>query len=167
MKKIARNNNAPVEVGVMRSLFLIPVLFIGAVLSFPVSFVVNSVWRRRERRFLRTMDASRRLMEWRQFIHEMEQNRGTTIIERLSMKGRTLWWWTPDDIYAKSPHPVEGSSSVFPDPVFAPFYAWCRETYTNAATGQAMLVSCTPEQRRSLKDHISTRRAVTTWPVAG
>jgi hypothetical protein len=158
-----RNNAETVEVGVMRSLFLIPVLLIGAVVSFPVSFISNSRWQRRERRFLKTMDANGRLMNWPDFVHEIDQNRGTTIIERISIKGRTLWWWTPDDVYAKSPHPVEGLSSLFPDPVFAPFYEWCRETYTNATSGQAMLVSCTSKQRRSFKASLSNRRAVTMW----
>jgi hypothetical protein len=152
-----------VEVGIVPSLFLIPVLLIGAVVSVPVAFIMNSVWRRREQRFVRVMQARGRLMDWREFVREVNQNCGTTIIERLSIKGRTLWWWTPDDIYAKSPHPVEGSSSSFPDPVFAPFHDWCRDMYTNATNGRAMLVSCTPDQRNSFKDNIPTRRAVTIW----
>jgi hypothetical protein len=152
-----------VEVGIARSLFIIPVLLIGAVISVPVGFIVNSVWRRREQRFVRVMQAKNRLINWPDFMREVNRKCGTTIIERLSIKGRTRWWWTPDDISAKSPHPVEGSSSSFPDPVFTPFHEWCHEIYTNATTGRAMLVSCTPEERRSFKDNISTRHAVTVW----
>jgi hypothetical protein len=149
--------------GIAPSLFLIPLLFIGAAISAPFAFIMNSVWRRREQRFVRMMRAKRRLMHWPEFVNQISQNCGTTIIERISIKGRTLWWWTPDDIYAISPHPIESSPSSFPDPSFAPFHLWCHEIYTNAATGRAILISCTPEQRRSFKGSIAVRHLVTTW----
>lgn len=158
-----RNAKSASREGIAPSLFLIPVLLIGAAISAPFAFIMNSVWRRREQRFVKMMRAEHRLMDWPEFLSQISQNCGTTIIERISIKGRTLWWWTPDDIYAKSPHPVESSSSSFPDPSFAPFHKWCHETYTNATTGRAILISCTPEQRRSFKDRIAVHHVVTTW----
>jgi hypothetical protein len=150
-------------VDLLGSLIIIPILLIGAIVSFPVGFVMNSLWRWKERRFMRRMAKGHRLIECSEFVQEIDQNRGTVVIERISMKGRTLWWWTPDDIYVKSPYPIEGASSVYPDPEFHAFYKWCYETYTHPTTGSGRLVSCTPEQRRSFKDKVRSGHVVTTW----
>ncbi|MBZ5524527.1 MAG: hypothetical protein LAP21_19990 [Acidobacteriia bacterium] len=152
------------EAGMMGSLILIPGMLIGGALSLPAGLALKFLWRRRERRLMIQMASSHRLMDWNAFVQEVDQSRGTVIIEQESYKGPTRWWWTPDDVDVQSPHPVDNASHALHDPAFHPFYAWCHETYTNAATGRGMLISCTPEQRRSFKDKIRSGRAVTTWP---
>jgi hypothetical protein len=146
--------------GPFGSLLFIPLLLVGGLLSIPYTALKRAQWRRRERDTLRAMMAKHRVMEWEEFVEKISSGQGTVIVEHLSSKGGTLWWWTLEDIWAVCPFEA-AFTDLLPDVEHRPFYEWCYKTYTNRDDGTALLVAGSWEQRKgSLKDGV---QVVTMW----
>jgi hypothetical protein len=161
----------PPEIGLPLSLLMIPVLFIAAGLSIPVTLVVARVRRRRERAFRRRMQASSRITEWSDFVRALDENRGTLIEERYSLKGPVRWWWTSEDVYQVCPHTMVDWMTMLDDPSFRPVAEWFRQRYTSPEIGQAVLVSTegVPREevhvlRSRLKSELGTVRWIEVVP---
>lgn len=122
----------PKEVPFPLSLLFIPILFVGAALSYPYLAVVNALLRRKERRFEAEMLAANRSFMWDGSIQSLVDRGGTLIEEWFCPKGPVRWWWTRDDISATSPHVFTevGPMALFDDSYDA-FSVWCHDHYLN------------------------------------
>lgn len=129
------------------SLVLVPALVVAAGISIPYSVVARQARRRRQRAFQDEMKARDRAVEWDDFVHALNDHRGTVIEERSSVKTSDRWWWTPDNLYQLSPYPIADWSSMRNDPQFDAFSSWCYRNYTSPETGAALLI-CSPETSR-------------------
>jgi hypothetical protein len=95
-------------------------------------------------------------MDWDAFARSLDEKRGTLIVEALSPKGPTRWWWTADDIASESqylfPKTVVEALTDF-DGSFNSACLWCHEKYTGS-DGKALLVlsSEVPEMMMPLTD---------------
>lgn len=131
----------PFPFSVIVNVLVLPMLFIAAGLSIPVSVVRRIVERRREARFAQDMKIVGRMTAWSEVASEMEEGNGTVICEWLSMKGPVRAWWTPDDIVAISPYSC--SLDEYPDFFDAElvnFFKWCGERYTCPVGGNGKLI---------------------------
>jgi hypothetical protein len=99
--------------------------------------------RHREEAFRAQMKASNRAIEWDDFVRALEEDLGTVIEERYSIRGPVRWWWISENIREQSPHPFADWSSMAGNEKFAPFAKWCNERYIHPETGSALLV-CPP-----------------------
>jgi hypothetical protein len=142
----------PREIRFPVSLVFIPVLLIAAGLSIPFSLIASSVIKKRERAFRGLMQRSGRIMDWSDFAHSAESNRGTLIEERYSLKGPVRWWWTSEDIYHECPHAIADWLTMSNDPSFRPTAEWFRKRYTSPDGGRAHLVSPEKIQRGDFYD---------------
>jgi hypothetical protein len=84
-------------------------------------------------------------MEWSDFVHALDETRGTAILERYSFKGPVRWWWTSENIYDACPYPTVDWVTML-DESFLPFAEWCRQRYTSPERGQAFLVGLGPKE---------------------
>ena len=120
---------------------LISSLLIGGALSIPYSAVRRRLLRRRSRAFEQQMKAAGRLIPLSDFIRQIEQGRGTLIVERSSFKGPVDIWWTADNTYQLCPYPAVDWLTMLQDKEFQPVSRWYKEHYTSAQTGRALLVA--------------------------
>jgi len=126
--------------GSLMGLVLVPVLAFGALLALPSVFVARWIRGFRERSFRARVRASGRGISWQQFRRSMNEQGGTCIEERFSPRGLVRFWWTPEDVYAQSPHEITSWFAMRKGGRFAPFIHWCRQRYTCAEKGSAQLI---------------------------
>jgi len=131
----------PVSIGMPLSLLLIPLLFVGAGLSIPFSLVQRRIQRRREQRFRLELAARGRIIGWREFMHAVDEVRGTVIEERYSLKGPVRWWWTPEIVRDLTPYETADWFTMSKEDSFRSFAIWCRQRYTSLDQGHALLVA--------------------------
>jgi len=81
----------PKEVPFPLSLVFIPMLFVGAALSYPYQAIADVLLRRRERRFEAEMKAANRFV-WDGAIQSLVDRGGTLIEEWFGPKGPVRWW---------------------------------------------------------------------------
>ena len=62
------------------------------------------------------------------------------IKERFSAKGPVRFWWTPENVYGESPHEIIDWFTMRKGGRYVPFVLWCRERFTRADGGSAILV---------------------------
>lgn len=105
---------------------------------------------RREDRYAESMKLSGRVMEWADFIRELDQGKGMLIVERFSFKGPIRVWWTRDNLYKSCPYPLVDWLTMARDRAFDRVRDWCHTRYTGA-TGEAMLLSGTKDQWRTIR----------------
>lgn len=154
----------PFKVPMLFAPIYIPLLFIGAAISIPWSYVYKLRRRRDEEKFVEEMNAVGRLMTWDEFQAVTQTGRGTVIGEYLSTKGPFRVWWTPEDIPAVSPHKWNrGHHWAWPEAEFSPFFQWCHERYTNPRSGVARLVRIPEEERKGLMKKVSDVPFVSTF----
>jgi hypothetical protein len=111
-------------------------------LSHPYAALLAARRRREERRFAGDMARANRRMDWRAFEQSLNEKRGTLIVEALSPKGPTRWWWTSDDMASGTPYrfPKTLMEAVTDfDGLFDEACRWCHEEYTGVG-GNALLV---------------------------
>lgn len=96
------------------------------------------------------MTLSGRMMDWKDFIRELDGGNGMLIVERFSFKGPIRLWWTPDDVYKACPYPLVDWLTMTVDRTFDPVRDWCHTKYTGV-TGEAMLVAGTKDQWRTIR----------------
>ena len=121
-------------------LILVPFLFIGACFAAP--YVLVTRWRQqyREDALKKLMKSQGRFMGWAEFQRTMRESGGTCIEERFSAKGPVRFWWTPENAYGESPHEIIDWFTMRKGGRYVPFVLWCRERYTRADGGSAILV---------------------------
>lgn len=121
-------------------LLLVPFLFVGACSAVPYGFFLR--WRQQHREdALKSLMKSRgRFIGWKEFVRAMRETGGTCIEERFSAKGPVRLWWTPEDVCGESPHEIIDWFTMRKGRRYEPFVRWCRERYTGADGGSAVLV---------------------------
>ncbi len=127
-------------VGAILGIVMIPVLLIGVCVGIPYIFVLRWIRHLREHSFNRLMRSRGRLITWADFLRTMRGSRGTCIEERFSPKGPVRFWWTPENVFSESPHEIIDWFTMRKGGRFEPFIRWCRERYTSADGGCAILV---------------------------
>jgi hypothetical protein len=118
---------------------LIPVFAAVALLAVPYVFILRWTRQHGEHRFRMRMKSAGRLMTWADFVRAMHGS-GTCIEERFSPKGPVRFWWTQEDVYGESPYEIIDWFTMRKGRAAEPFIRWCRQRYTGADGGQAMLV---------------------------
>lgn len=125
---------------VLLGFLMVPVLFAGACVVVPFSFAVRWIRQHREHSFRSMMKSRGRLIPWNDFLRTMRDRGGTCIEERFSPKGPVRFWWTPENIYRESPYEIIDWFTMRKGRHAEPFIRWCRERYTSADAGTAVLV---------------------------
>lgn len=128
------------RLGVILEFLLVPVLLVGALLAIPYSVVLRSVRQYREHRFRLLMKSRGRMIPWAEFLRAMHAEGGTCIEEKFSPKGPVRFWWTPEDVHRESPHEIIDWFTMRKGRRYEPFVHWCRERYSRAEGGSAVLV---------------------------
>ncbi len=136
--------------GTVMGVAMIPVLFAGACLAIP--YTVGARWLRvhREHKLRLKMKSAGRLIAWAEFVCAMRERGGTCIEEKFSPKGPVRFWWTPEEVRRESPHEIIDWFTMRKGRQHEPFVHWCRERYTNADGGSAVLVDATLVPRREI-----------------
>jgi len=119
---------------------LIPFAAVGALLAAPSLVIVQWMRQHREHSFRMRMKSRGRLMPWGEFVRTMRGREGTCIEERFSPKGPVRFWWTPENVQSESPYPIIDWFNMRKGQKAEPFIHWCRQRYTAAEDGSAVLV---------------------------
>ena len=156
-------NKKAFKVSILFAPIYVPVFFLAAAISIPLTFIDKLKQRRQERKFAEQMREAGRLVDWQQFKQEKETDAGTAIAEYLSPKGPFRLWWTPEDVSAASPHIWKREQHyAWMEEEFRPFFEWCYARYTNPRTGLARLVAVPEGERKRLKTTLTNARFVST-----
>ncbi len=119
---------------------LIPVLVVGACLVIPFRFVLRWVQQYREHAFRLQMKSKGRLITWQVLLRDLNEAGGTCIEEKFSPEGPVRFWWTRENVYRESPYEIIDWFTMRKGFRGGPFVHWCRERYTSADSGSAVLV---------------------------
>jgi len=133
----------PVKVGPIGSIVFLPLFFVFALLSIPYTWIWRKVQARQEADFARQMKKAARTISWEKARTRTADGAGTLLCESQSFKGPSRLWWTADCVAELSPFPFVRSDDkehIWFEPKFRAFGKWCFETYTNPASGRALLV---------------------------
>lgn len=126
--------------GAMVKFLLIPVILGGACLAIPYNVALRWTRKLRERGFRRLMRSKQnRFMTQQDFFRAMRERGGTCIEERFSPKGPVRFWWTPENLYRESPYEIIDWFTMRKGRQYEPFVHWCRQRYTSAEEGSAVL----------------------------
>jgi hypothetical protein len=104
----------------------------------------------REHAFRSLMKTQGRLISWQDFLRAMRGRGGTCIEERFSPKGPVRFWWTPENAYGESPHEIIDWFTMRKGRRGDLFVHWCRERYTSADRGSAVLVDAALVPKREI-----------------
>lgn len=135
---------------VLLEVALIPVAVGVAAVALPLSFVPRWMQTRREGTFRALLKSRGRFISWQEFLRSMREAGGTCIEEKFSPKGPVRFWWTPEDVYRESPYEIIDWFTMRKGRRGEQFVQWCRERYTNAETGTAVLVDAAFVPRREI-----------------
>ena len=115
------------RVGLIPAVVLLPLVplmlvaaAIAAAVSIPYTKVHNRRMARREDRFRESMMLRGRVIDWADFVGELDQGNGVLIVERFSFKGPIRLWWTRDDLYKTCPYPLVDWFTMTMDTTFDP-----------------------------------------------
>ncbi len=131
-------------------LLMLPFLFIGACFGAPYLFMLRWQQQRREDALKSLMKSKGRFMSWAEFARSMRETGGTCIEERFSAKGPVRIWWTQENVVSESPHEIIDWFTMRKGKRFVPFVLWCRERYTAAEGGSAILVETWAVPRKEI-----------------
>ncbi len=134
----------------LRGIIVFPFLILVCAVVLPVNAVGFLVMARRERKFSQRMKALGRTVDFASIRQDLENGRGTLMLETFSFEGPTRAWWTEDDISALCPYPIADWFSMLHRPGFEDVRHWLAETYT-ARTGKALLVLGSREEWSSVR----------------
>jgi len=121
-------------------LLMVPFLFVGACFAAPYVFLVRWRQQHREQALKSLMKSRGRFIGWAEFVRAMRESGGTCIEEKFSAKGPVRFWWTPENVFGESPHEIIDWFTMRKGRRYEPFVLWCRERYTGANGGSAVLV---------------------------
>src|SRR5690349_2638119 len=128
----------PVEFSPLWSPAVVTLLVVVAALSIPYGAIHKHIWCRRKRQFTEKLKRQNRILEWDRVSKELRQQRGTLIVEQLSVKGPVRWWWTTENVYDACPHPiVDVVTMLFDRSSFRPLLDWFHKRYTSVEGGLA------------------------------
>jgi hypothetical protein len=126
--------------GAILGVLMIPVAVVGAAVVIPIHFVTRWARQHGEHKLRMLMKSRGRLITWQEFLRAMREQGGTCIEERFSPKGPVRFWWTPENVYRESPYEIIDWFTMRKGRRAEPFIRWCRERYTSAEGGSAVLV---------------------------
>jgi hypothetical protein len=130
----------PIHIGAEWWCLTVPLLFLAGAISIPVVLVAREVQRIGEKRFAAEMKKLGRTI----VLGEVAS--GSVLIEWLSLKGPTRWWWTPDALQSSTAlFPAEGSHE------FDERHELYLEKYIGSK-GSARLVTANRDHRRRFHD---------------
>jgi len=138
------------SLGVLMGVLAIPVAAVGACLAVPYIFALRWTRQWRERKLRVQMRAAGRLISWVDFLRSMRDVGGSCIEEKFSPKGPVRFWWTPEDLGRESPYAIIDWFTMHKGRQHEPFILWCRQRYTSAESGSAVLVDATMVPRREI-----------------
>jgi hypothetical protein len=118
---------------------LVPVFALLAVVAVPYILILRWTRQHHEHRFRMRMKRCGRLMTWADFVRAMHEG-GTCIEERFSPKGPVRFWWTQENVQGESPYEIIDWFTMRKGRQAEPFIRWCRDRYTGADAGKAVLV---------------------------
>lgn len=150
----------PVRISPLLLPIYLPLLFVAAAISIPYWKIRRRRMARRENRFKESMRISGRVMDWADFVCELDRGNGMLIVERFSFEGPIRLWWTRDDLYKTCPYPLVDWLTMTRDTTFDPMRDWFRTKHTGSTTGEAMLVAATNDQWRTI-----LAEDTKTWPT--
>ncbi len=136
--------------GMIVEVLMIPLLIAGACLAIPFGFVARWWRQHREHKFRLLMKSRGRLIPWTELLRAMHETGGTCIEERFSPKGPVRFWWTQDDVCRASPYEIIDWFTMRKGFRGEQFVYWCRERYTSAERGIAVLVDTPFVPRREI-----------------
>ena len=136
--------------GAIFGVLLVPLLMLGACFAFPYAFVLRWMRQRRERKFKVLMKSQGRLIPWPELVRDLCNAGGTCIEERFSPKGPVRFWWTGEDVRKESPYEIVDWFTMRKGRKGEPFVHWCRERYTSADGGIAMLADVALVPKREI-----------------
>lgn len=87
-----KKRGKPLRFGPVAGLLFLPLLLLAGAVSIPYGIVRRRVVARREGRFAESMKLSGRMMDWIDFIRELDRGNGMLIVERFSFKGPLRLW---------------------------------------------------------------------------
>ena len=112
----------------------------GACFAIPYTFILRWLRLHGEHKFRMLMRSRGRLITWPDLLRAMHETGGTCIEERFSPKGPVRFWWTREDVHRESPHEIIDWFTMRKGRRCEQFVHWCRERYTSAEAGSAVLV---------------------------
>ena len=136
--------------GAILGVLMIPFLLVGACLAIPFSFVAGWLRQHREHAFRMRMKSRGKLKPWPEFVRDLRDTGGTCIEEKFSAKGPVRFWWTREDVYRESPYEIIDWFTMRKGLKGTQFAHWCRERYTDAGKGSAVLVDTGLTPRREI-----------------
>ncbi len=139
-ESVREHKRSDTLLGALLGFLLIPVVLVGACLAIPYNIVLRWTRGHREHAFRMRMKSQGRLVPWQELLRTMQDRGGTCIEERFSPKGPVRFWWTPEDVYGESPHEIIDWFTMRKGRRGEAFVHWCRERYTCADGGSAVLV---------------------------
>jgi hypothetical protein len=138
------------RLNVLIEIALIPIAFVVAAIAIPLSFIPRWLQKNREGSFRALLKSRGRLINWQEFLRSMHETGGTCIEEKFSSKGPVRFWWTAENVYSESPHEIIDWFTMRKGRRGGSFIRWCRERYTDADTGIAVLVDAAFVPRREI-----------------
>lgn len=90
------------------------------------------------------------MIDWADFVTELDRENGMLVVERFSFKGPIRVWWTRDNLYETCPYPLVDWLTMSMDSSFDPIRDWCHKKYTGV-TGEGMLVIGAKDQWRTIR----------------
>jgi hypothetical protein len=99
---------------------------------------------------MNSVKASGRVIDWTQFICEINNSHGTLIVERFSFKGPIRMWWIKENVYQVCPYPLVDWLTMAKERDFDVARDWCHRMYTGP-TGSALLVDGSKGQWRTIR----------------
>jgi hypothetical protein len=128
---------------------LLPLLGAAAALSIPYSRWKRNRSRRQEQLFEDTMRSQGRTLQWDELENRRKvQKNGCVVVEWLSFKGPSRWWWIGDGISTADFRKVTEEGA--PPNLYVPIdKAQWQAGYTGPG-GKATLISATQEQKKSV-----------------
>lgn len=125
---------------VVLGFLMMPVVLIGAGLALLSAAAIRWLRMYQENALRKSMKAQGRFVSWANFLRTMHTSGGTCIEERFSPKGPVRFWWTGENVYSESPHKIVDWFTMRKGRQAEPFIHWCRERYTSAEGGKAILI---------------------------
>lgn len=150
----------PFPFSILVSLIFLPLLFIAAGISVPVTVIRRYLQRRAERRVAEGLRHGGRVVEWSEARGRCECKGGTFIEEYLSLKGPWRLWWTPDAVPGLSPLPCCFAEYPYAeaDGQYAEFWRWCGGRYCDLKEGTAHLVVVRKEEEAEVSETLRRLR---------
>jgi hypothetical protein len=146
-----RKKRKPIELGPASSILilpLLPLLGVAALLSIPYSSWLRRRSRRQEQLFEDTMRSCGRALLWDELEIKRREQNGFIVVEWLSFKGPSRWWWIDDAISEAGIYKVTEENA--PPNFYVPIDKVQWKTRYTGPGGKATLICATKEQKETV-----------------